>query len=217
MPESYGWETIETAEELYILDGLTFEQVAERTKVSVSQLKRWSVDAVPTWPERRREYRQAKTSVRRGVMLAKAKLIDSVLESQDPQKAYAFASLVSSSKVIEEEAQQRAQNVQPPIVTFLPAGEQSEQPFVMVASKVIRTPQDAVEALQEAVQAKINTMLTSPGELSFAALKDTKATMEMIEQLQAKYKPAVNEVDKRGGLSDEAADAIRKQILGLSK
>ena len=32
-PEAYSWEIREAAEELYIIDGLTFEQVAERTGV----------------------------------------------------------------------------------------------------------------------------------------------------------------------------------------
>ena len=64
MAEPYGWDTIEACEELYILDGLSFEQVAEKSGVAVATLKRWSGDSQPTWPERRREYRQAQVSVR---------------------------------------------------------------------------------------------------------------------------------------------------------
>jgi len=203
MPESYGWETIEATEELYILDGLTFEQVAGRTGVSVSQLKRWSSDSDPTWPDRRREYRQAQTSVRRGVMLAKAKLIESVIATEDPQKAYAFGALVSSGKLVEQEARERS-------------GAASMGDPAQPAGREIRTPQDAVEALREAVQIKLNSMLTRPGELSFAAIKDTKAALEMIEQLQGKYKPE-DEPARKGGLSDEAAEAIRRQILGLNR
>ena len=82
MAEPYGWDTIEACEELYILDGLSFEQVAEKSGVAVATLKRWSGDSEPSWPERRREYRQAQVSVRRGVMLAKAKLIGSLVKSQ---------------------------------------------------------------------------------------------------------------------------------------
>ena len=77
MAEAYGWNTIEACEELYILDGLTFEQVAEKSGVAVATLKRWSSESAPNWPERRKEYRRAQVSIRRGVMLAKAKLIGS--------------------------------------------------------------------------------------------------------------------------------------------
>lgn len=201
MPEPYGWDTIEQAEELYIIDGLTFDQVAERTGVSVSQLKRWSADSTPTWPERRREYRTAQVSVRRGVMLAKARLIESVIESEDPQKAYAFGALVSSGKIIEAEAQQRTAAV---------PGPAEAQPLAEIA-----TPQQAVEALQLALQRKIGLMLHSPNEMTLPAIKDVKATMDMIEQLRTKYKPEET-VIRKGGLTDEAAEAIRRQILGLS-
>lgn len=201
MPEPYGWDTIEQAEELYIIDGLTFDQVAERTGVSVSQLKRWSADSTPTWPERRREYRTAQVSVRRGVMLAKARLIESVIESEDPQKAYAFGALVSSGKIIEAEAAQRTTAAPPPV---------EAPPLAEIA-----TPQQAVEALQLALQRKIGLMLHSPNEMTLPAIKDVKATMDMIEQLRTKYQPEET-VIRKGGLTDEAAEAIRRQILGLS-
>jgi hypothetical protein len=206
-PEAYSWEVREAAEELYIIDGRTFDQVAETTGVSISQLKRWGLDSVPTWSDRRREYRQAQTSVRRGVMLAKAKLIESVINTEDAQKAYAFSALVSSARTIDQEARERSQQAVQAEETAPVLGE--------AVPSLIRTSADAVAALQLAVQGKINNMLTRPGDLSFAAIKDTKAALEMIEQLQSKYVPADDEAALKGGLSDEAASAIRRQILGL--
>jgi len=203
-PEAYSWEVREAAEELYIIDGRTFEQVAETTGVSISQLKRWGLDSVPAWSDRRREYRQAQTSVRRGVMLAKAKLIESVINTEDAQKAYAFSALVSSARTIDQEARERSQE-----------GQAQDTKAVAEPSTVIRTSADAVNALQLAVQSKINNMLTRPGDLSFAAIKDTKAALEMIEQLQSKYVPADEATVGKGGLSDDAAEVIRRQILGL--
>ena len=205
-PESYSWEVREAAEELYIIDGLTFEQVAERTGVSISQLKRWGLDSLPPWSERRREYRQAQTSVRRGVMLAKAKLIESVIETEDPMKAFAFGAIVKSGAAIDKEAKERSQ--------LAPQPDQEARPTDQPAAGIM-TAADAVTALQLAVQGKINNMLTRPGDLSFAAIKDTKAALEMIEQLQSKYVPVEESAVVQGGLSDEAASAIRRQILGL--
>lgn len=198
MPESYGWDTIEAAEELYILDGLTFDQVAERTGVSVSQLKRWSADSVPTWPERRKEYRAAQVSVRRGVMLAKAKLIASVIESEDPQKAYAFGSLVASGKQIDAEAKERMQ-VAP--VTAAP---------VDAAASPLVDGTNMVDALRQAVQARVAALTQQPGAVTLKAIQELLAAMEMLER-----KTAGTDEQATGGLTDEAADAIRRQILGL--
>jgi transposase len=195
MAKEYSWEIRERAEELYIIDGLIYEDVATETGVSVSQLKRWG--QASGWRERRREYRQAQTSIRHSVMLAKEKLIKSVIDTEDTQKAYAFSSLVTSSAAIEKAAgEHRAPTAGP--------------------TRIIKTTQDAVEALQEAVAKKINTMLSEPGALSFAAIKDTKQAMEMVEQLRAKYKPE-DETGKAEGLSDDTAEEIRKEIFGLSK
>lgn len=169
MPESYGWDTIEAAEELYILEGLTFDQVAERTGVSVSQLKRWSSDSMPSWPERRKEYRAAQVSIRHGVVLAKAKLITSVIESEDPQKAYAFGSLVSSGKQIEAEARER-------MAIATPAAAP-----VDVASGHLPEGGNMVEALRLAVQARVASLTQQPGAISLGAVKELLAAMEMLE------------------------------------
>lgn len=198
MPDTYGWDTIEAAEELYILDGLTFDQVAERTGVSVSQLKRWSADSVPTWPERRKEYRAAQVSVRRGVMLAKAKLIASVIESEDPQKAYAFGSLVASGKQIDAEAKERMQ-VAP--ATTAP---------VDAAAGHVEQALDMVGALRQAVQARVAALTQQPGAITLKAIQELLAAMEMLER-----KTTGTDEQATGGLTDEAADAIRRQILGL--
>ena len=200
MPESYGWDTIEAAEELYILDGLTFDQVAERTGVSVSQLKRWSADSVPTWPERRKEYRAAQVSVRRGVMLAKAKLIASVIESEDPQKAYAFGSLVASGKQIDAEAKERMQ-IAPAAVAPVDAG-------------IDQLPEggNMIEALRMAVQGRVSALVQQPGAITLKSVQELMAAMEL---LKSKTEIPTEDQPAGGGLSDEAAEAIRRQILGL--
>lgn len=199
MPESYGWDTIEAAEELYILDGLTFEQVAERTGVSMSQLKRWSADSSPSWPDRRREYRAAQVSIRCGVVLAKAKLIASVIESEDPQKAYAFGALVASGKQIDAEAKERMQ-----------VAPVTAAPIDAAASHLVEGT-NMVDALRQAVQARVAALTQQPGAITLKAIQELLAAMEMLERKTA----SPDEQSATGGLTDEAADAIRRQILGL--
>ena len=194
MAKEYSWEIRESAEELYIINGLTYEQVADHTGVSLSQLKRWGKES--EWRDRRKMYRQAQTSIRYDVRMAKAKIIKSVIATEDAQKAFAFNSLVSASAAIEKEA--------------------TEQPKIQAgATRIIKTTQDAIDALQEAIQFKINTMLTQPEALTYEASKDLKQTMEMIEQLAAKYQDKDKGAQNKGLTADTVA-TIRKQILGIS-
>lgn len=196
MPEAYGWDTIETAEELYILDGLTFEQVAERTGVSISQLKRWSADSTPSWPDRRREYRSAQTSVRRGVMLAKAKLIESVIDTEDAQKAYAFGSLVNSGLVIDREARER--------IATAP-GPSAPQPIGELVAEVT----DPIAALREAVKLRTAAMLQVPGGITIAAVKELMQVMELLEK-----KAATRGEGKEAMTPDQLQEEIRR-VYGI--
>ena len=199
-PEAYSWEIREAAEEMYIIDGLTFEHVAERTAVSISQLKRWGLDAVPSWSERRREYRQAQVSVRRGVMLAKAKLIESVIETEDAQKAYAFASLVSSAKTLNQEARERSGTVQPQIDQALNLG--TDQPV------------DMAEALNQALRMKINSMLAQPGAITLPAIKELQQAMALLDKIKTTVKPTGNQ-DANQQMTPEELQAEIRKVYGI--
>jgi hypothetical protein len=195
-PESYSWEVRESAEELYIIDGQTYDQVASATGVSISQLKRWGMDSAPSWTERRKEYRQAQSSVRRNVMLAKAKLIESVLDSQDPMKAFAFNSLVKSGQAIDDDARERnqqstakAEPAKGEIVTDLPA------------------------ALSEAIQRKIGLMLSAPGGVTVNSIKDLQQSMTLLEKLKAKIAEESGENNRSQGTSSETIDQLRAAIM----
>lgn len=91
MPSEISWEIRERAEGLYIIDGLTYDQVADRTGVSVTQLKRWGADG--KWTEQKKEYRRELSDLRRGSVQLRAKLLRKVLDSPspDPQDVYALA------------------------------------------------------------------------------------------------------------------------------
>ena len=91
MGTEIDWETRELAEELYIVEGQTYEAVAERTGVSLSQLKRWGADG--GWPERKREYRQSLSDIRRETVRLRKELLKQAVTSLDPQNVYAFAAI----------------------------------------------------------------------------------------------------------------------------
>lgn len=97
MATEISWEIREQAEELYIVDGKTFEEVSEITGVSITQLKRWGAgdqnENISSWTERKREYRTAFVNIRRDTVLLRKKMTQRALKSLDPQDLYAVVKL----------------------------------------------------------------------------------------------------------------------------
>lgn len=179
MATEISWEIRERAEELYIVDGKTFEEVAALTGVSITQLKRWgsgnAESEIPSWAERKREYRTAFASIRRDTVLLRKRLISKALKSLDPQDVYAISSI--------ENTVAKAQH----------AGADTSEPLVSKEKRIIKTPEDAVDALGDVVESKINAMLTKPGAISLIGIKEMKQSLELIDKMKTKYKPETKE------------------------
>lgn len=185
-------EIRQRAEGLYVFDGLTLDAVAADTGISERTIQNWSVE--DGWAAKRREYKNAAAEIRRYTTLTKLKLIKDAMTSLDPQKVYAFSAL--------EKATAKT------IIENTPAPAQ-------VTDRQINSPQEAIDALREAVDLKLRVMLGSPDNLSFGAIKDLKQSMELLDSMQAKYVPAGSGAPERKGLSDETVEDIKKRILGL--
>jgi len=197
MPMEISWEIRERAEGLYIIDGQTYEQVAERTGVSVTQLKRWSSDG--NWTEQKKEYRRELSDLRRGTVQLRVKLLRQVLDSPkpDPQDVYAFARIEQVASLVLARAKQP-----PPETAAVEPGEE----------RSIRTPEDAVAALKDALQKKINAMLYQPGALDFAGVKEAKQCMELIDKMRSQFTPEDPESMKNKGVDAATIAAIREQL-----
>lgn len=190
MPEGYSYEIREDAEAMYVTDGMTYDQVAAATGVSVAQLKRWGTDE--DWTGKKKEYRDALSSIRRDTVKLRAKLLQTALASADPQSVYAFAAIERAVAGKKSSADDPAPAVAPERL------------------KDITTPESAIEALQEVVNLKLNKMLAQPDILQLSQVKDIKQTMELIDSMKAKYAP---EGDKEGKtLSAENIKGIREML-----
>lgn len=201
--QEISWEIRERAEELYIVDGKTFEEVSEITGVSSTQLKRWGAgkesegeDAgIPSWSARKREYRSAFTSIKRDTVLLRKRLIANALHSLEPQDVYAVSRMEAlAAKTIKDIPGTAANPIE---------------------KKEIKTPQDAVSALSDMVEKKINSMLTQPDAINLNSIKEMKQTLELIEKMKSKYTPEVENEQSSKGLSDEVAKTIQDKILGI--
>lgn len=93
MGKEIDWEIRGQAEELYIIDGRTYEQVAEATGVSVSQLKAWG--SAGGWRKKREECRESVRDIRMTKVKLRRAQLRKALETQDPQDVYAAVRLES--------------------------------------------------------------------------------------------------------------------------
>lgn len=199
MAEEISWEIREDAYNLYVTDGKTFEQVAALTGVSLSQLKRWGQSE--GWADAKREYREALQSIKRDTVKLRAGLLKKALSSQDAQDVYAFAALERIEAGRKNSSNTTASNSN----GSLYGGESPEK------LKDIKTPQDAVEALQEVIEIRLNRLLTSPDEVKLSQVKELKTTMELVEQMRQKYKPDIVSEEAKT-LDAEAIRNIREQL-----
>jgi len=112
MGQEIDWEIRERAEELYIVDARTFEQVAADTGVSVSQLKNWAADG--DWRQKRADYRAARQSIRSTMMTLRQKMASEAAVSADPQKVFAFIRLEALAEKKERKTDGGAAKVDKP-------------------------------------------------------------------------------------------------------
>lgn len=189
-PPEKVWE----AQELYCVNRLTFAQVAKEVGVAVSTLKRWAQKF--EWRDKRDKLAQAEADLRADTILARSAMLKELILSRDAQTGFAVASLESLALKQAEAAK---------------AGK-----LIEAASRAelreIRTNEEAVAALEEAVELKLNQLLQSPSDLDFKAVQDVRKAMALIQEMKPKGKDGKQE---KRGLSVEAADAIRRDILGV--
>lgn len=196
MPTEIDWEIRIDAEDMYITGGMTYEQVAEKTGVALSTIKRWGSEG--GWTERKRELREAERDIKQKTVMLRLGLIQTAMDGHDPMQVFAAAKF--EDLALKKEAIKGLKGI-------------SEATSTLEAFK---TPQEAVLALQSAIERKIGMMVSGNASLDLKTLKDLKAAMELLDGMKAKNNTELKET-KGKGLSDEAAEEIRKKILGISE
>lgn len=97
MGKEISWEIREEAEQLYIIEGKTFDEVSELTGVSVAQLKRWAAgneeEGIASWGDRKKEYRTTLLNIQRDTVQLRKKMMRQALSSLNPQDLYAVIKL----------------------------------------------------------------------------------------------------------------------------
>ena len=194
MGQEHAPETVWKAQELYCADRLSFDKVAAMVGVAASTLKRWADKY--SWREKREELAKAESDIRLNKILARAKTIETLLQNPRADLAFAVSSLETLALKEAEIAMQ---------------GVRAEQE----ASHEIRieTKQDAIKALREAIEHKLNTLLVSPQALELRQVKDVAASLDLLDELEAAL-PTDPQNEAKLGLDQKMAASLRK-ALGL--
>jgi len=182
------WETRCAAEDMYIVDGLTYDQIAEKTGVSVSQLKRWGTQG--QWTDRKKEHREALSRIKRDTVLLRSKLLTQALDSLDPQAVYAAARMEQVAAAGAKAYASAAANE-----AVLPDID-------------IQTPKDAICALEGAMEMRIARM--AGGKIDLAGVKQVQQCLELIDKLKAKY--TGSEDNQKKTLTSQQLKDIREQL-----
>ncbi|NDY56324.1 hypothetical protein G3N56_06150 [Desulfovibrio sulfodismutans] len=195
MGREHPMEVVGRAEELYCVDGLTFDDTAVRAGVAVSTVKRWAERY--GWQAKREEIRQALSAIRTDTIRLRAKLINNCLGSLQAMDAFAVAKMEEVALKAMELADKRAESTPP-----------ASPPLREITSEA-----DAVAALEEAVGIRLSALLASPDKVTLTALKEIKTVLDLLKDMRAQAVPETDEARKDRGLTAATADRIRA-ILG---
>lgn len=186
----YPSEKIFEAQDLYCVDRLTFETVAERTGVSVPTLKRWSDKY--GWRAKREELAKLESEIRFNTFKARDKMIKKVIADGGALDAFAVAKL--KTMVIDQarfKAEQHEGAPVPPVAFDSPA--------------------HAAELLESALSAKLGIILATPSELNLKTLKELREALNLLAEMRGK---AAEDASKSTGLSPEVEEKIVAILKG---
>jgi len=188
----YPPETVWQAQELYCVARRTFKEVAEEIGVAESTLKRWS--KTYDWRGKREKLAQAEADLAADTILARSVMLKKLIKSRNAQDGFAVSALESLAMKQAEAA--RAQKL-------MSVSKASEL-------RPIRTEEDAIAALEDGIELKLNRILQSPEDMD---LKDVQTVMKALELVAAKKASRGKSKDDGRGVSghniETMLDALR--------
>lgn len=184
------------AQDLFVLDGLSYEAVSKSTGIPMSTLKRWGKKF--SWQAKRSELRQAESDARSDTIRLRARLVRDCLAAEKVKAFDVFA----VAKM--EEAAREAERLQLEKRSLLAFDQQAIDLDSLSAT-------DAVAALEKAIVSKIATMLTDPARLELKNVGEVRRALELVL--------AAREADEKAGsgkkpLSEDTRTRL-KAALGL--
>lgn len=186
----YPAEKVFEAQDLYCVDRLTYEAVAERTGVSVPTLKRWGKEY--GWRAKREELAKLESEIRFNTYRARAKMLAQVVAGGGALDAFAVAKLET---LVLDQARLKIETAR-------------EKPAVPVE---FESPAQAAALLEKALQKKLGALLSAPDTVDLKAIKDLREALKLLSEMKGHVSA---EDDKQAGLSLETEAKIKKILAG---
>lgn len=202
MGKEYPTDVLWQAQEMYCVDRLSYAAVAEVTGVSATTLKSWGQRYA--WSQKRAEIAQAQSEIRVNTIKGRKYALEQLLTAADAKEAASMAFAVSSLESLALKQQELAASGKIPSAAPL-------------ARRKIGNRAEAIAALREAVERKLNLALADSEKITFTAVQDIKRCLDLMAELEASL-PKENEAEetRRRGLSQNMAESIYK-ALGVAE
>jgi hypothetical protein len=199
-----GWEhppeTVWRAQELYCVDRLSFDRVAELTGVSATTLKAWADKY--EWREKREEIAKDNADIRFNTIRGRKAVLERLLSTTDGMETAQLSFAVSALENLALKQQELTTSGKIPSATSAPR-------------PTIATRADAVAALRTAMENKLGQALADPNLITSDTVKDVAKCLELIAALEAGLpKDDTSEAAAKRGMSGEALDAMVQAVLG---
>lgn len=108
----------QTARDLYVIEGMTHEEVSQKTEVPIGTIKRWSSE--DNWKGNRAKHRETITSIKNNSirlkeqLMAKALKTLSSMDSINPQDMHGFRSILAAAEVKEKDKESGTADIDRP-------------------------------------------------------------------------------------------------------
>lgn len=191
MGTEYSPDVVWKAQELYVIERLSFAKVAEHTGVTATTLKNWSKKF--GWRQKREEIAQIEAENKMNLYRSRKKAIQMLLESENGKECSQMAFAVSSLEnlVLKQQEQQLNQQIQ---------------------TKRHNKPADKDEAIKQlaaAVQGRLLYVLENPQAINSKNIQDILNMLKLMEQVEL---PQKETAVQNQGISKDLAENIRKAL-----
>jgi len=191
------------ARDLYVIEGLTYKEIAKKIGVSEKQVGRWATgDGIDkkdpqflTWSQQRKQRKLVLMRINTGYTELREALLDKALKTLEPQ-------IINSLARLEKALRSDSETEIPDDISD-------------IDTENIQTPADAIDVLWEAVQKKVGILTAMPSRCSYEAIRDIHNSLALLEKMEEKYpKPE----DGENAVPDESRKELVtevRRILGV--
>ena len=110
--KEYSFEVRDKAEELYVEHGLTYDELAEKLGVARNTLISWGAQG--HWKERRKDYLEAKRTLKQSLMSLRVAMMKKAAESKNTDDIYAMVKLERLVQAKEKKPEEKAPDIDRP-------------------------------------------------------------------------------------------------------